>query len=321
MQIHVARPPTQLGVFSPEEIAEGLRTGRFLANDQGWREGMAAWMPLGQWAEFAAVAAGAGVPDSPVANGASSPQFSEAPSGESTLPWEQERSVASIWKTWLALLRSPSESLASAKLGFVSTLQLSWAIAAAFSLCALIGGVLYAEQTAAVMRQLGAALTTAAQQMHGPLAELVGSLANYLAHSEPKGFFTVLLQTALFLLLSPFLHLFYGLLQWLALRLFGLCGASSCKAIPLGRTANAVVLAMAAANFCLMLTVLLPPGKMQNIVMYVAIIPFMTIYARVVGGAVRVNPWIVFASVVVFYCVFVGCFACAIGTLAATMLG
>ena len=58
MQIHVARQQQQLGVFAPEEIIAGLSSGRFLASDLAWREGMAAWTPLGDWAEFR----GVGVP-------------------------------------------------------------------------------------------------------------------------------------------------------------------------------------------------------------------------------------------------------------------
>ena len=58
MQIHVARHQQQLGVFAAEDIIAGLSSGRFLASDLAWREGMAAWTPLGDWAEFR----GAGVP-------------------------------------------------------------------------------------------------------------------------------------------------------------------------------------------------------------------------------------------------------------------
>jgi hypothetical protein len=58
MQIHVARHQQQLGVFAAEDIVNGLSSGRFLASDLAWREGMAAWTPLGDWAEFR----GVGVP-------------------------------------------------------------------------------------------------------------------------------------------------------------------------------------------------------------------------------------------------------------------
>ena len=58
MQIHVARNSTQLGIFAPEEIIAGLQSGRFLASDLAWRDGLPAWTPLGDWAEFR----GVGVP-------------------------------------------------------------------------------------------------------------------------------------------------------------------------------------------------------------------------------------------------------------------
>jgi hypothetical protein len=50
--IHVNRGATSLGVFSEEEVREGLRTGRFAPADIGWREGMATWQPLSQFPEL-----------------------------------------------------------------------------------------------------------------------------------------------------------------------------------------------------------------------------------------------------------------------------
>jgi uncharacterized membrane protein YdcZ (DUF606 family) len=52
--IHVNRGATSLGAFSEEEVREGLRTGRFLPSDIGWREGMASWKPLPQFSEIVA---------------------------------------------------------------------------------------------------------------------------------------------------------------------------------------------------------------------------------------------------------------------------
>ena len=64
--IQVNRGETKLGVFSEEEIKEGLRSGRFLPTDIGWREGMTTWQRLAEFPEFAAAtavpAAGAIVP-------------------------------------------------------------------------------------------------------------------------------------------------------------------------------------------------------------------------------------------------------------------
>jgi hypothetical protein len=60
--IHVNRGATSLGVFSEEEVREGLRTGRFAPTDIGWREGMATWQPLSQFPELGAAAPAAPPP-------------------------------------------------------------------------------------------------------------------------------------------------------------------------------------------------------------------------------------------------------------------
>ncbi|HEY8904086.1 MAG TPA: YIP1 family protein [Chthoniobacterales bacterium] len=45
-KIHLNRAQQSLGEFTPEEVAEGLRSGRFLPSDLAWREGMETWQPL-----------------------------------------------------------------------------------------------------------------------------------------------------------------------------------------------------------------------------------------------------------------------------------
>ena len=60
--IHVNRGTTSLGVFSEEEVREGLSAGRFAPSDIGWREGMASWQPLSEFPELAAGVAAPGVP-------------------------------------------------------------------------------------------------------------------------------------------------------------------------------------------------------------------------------------------------------------------
>lgn len=93
--IHVNRSGTSLGTFSEEDVRAGLRSGRFLPGDLGWREGMAQWQPLSQFAEFAAdmpgtspPAPGAAVP-SPSGGGATPPAATiETLQPRSGLPWE-----------------------------------------------------------------------------------------------------------------------------------------------------------------------------------------------------------------------------------------
>ena len=48
--IHIARNHQSMGSFSEDEIREGIRNGRFSADDLAWREGMSAWKPLGEMA-------------------------------------------------------------------------------------------------------------------------------------------------------------------------------------------------------------------------------------------------------------------------------
>jgi hypothetical protein len=52
--MHINRGGTNLGTFSEEEVRAGLRAGRFVGTDLGWRDGMPVWKPLSQFAEFTA---------------------------------------------------------------------------------------------------------------------------------------------------------------------------------------------------------------------------------------------------------------------------
>jgi hypothetical protein len=89
MQIHVARNSAQLGIFAPEEIVAGLQSGRFLASDLAWRDGMAAWTPLGDLSEFR----GVGVPPPPPS---SASPFGAKDEASLAMPsWEREPSFSS----------------------------------------------------------------------------------------------------------------------------------------------------------------------------------------------------------------------------------
>lgn len=81
--IHVNRGATSLGVFSEEEVREGLRTSRFAPTDIGWREGMATWQSLSQFPELAAAAPAAPPPQT----GATS----ELTAPRSGLPWDERQ--------------------------------------------------------------------------------------------------------------------------------------------------------------------------------------------------------------------------------------
>src|SRR5438094_3630617 len=110
--IHVNRGATSLGVFSEEEVREGLRTGRFVPTDIGWHEGMANWQPLSQFPELGAAAPLAPPPQT----GASA--TSEAAASRSGLPWDhrQERGFFNAFvETLVMVLTKPGEAFTAMK--------------------------------------------------------------------------------------------------------------------------------------------------------------------------------------------------------------
>ena len=96
--IHVNRGATSLGAFPEEEVREGLRTGRFVSSDIGWREGMASWQPLSQFPEFGATASG----EPPPQIGATSVPETLAP--RSGLPWD-ERQAKGLFNAFIETLQ------------------------------------------------------------------------------------------------------------------------------------------------------------------------------------------------------------------------
>jgi len=109
MQIHVARSSAQLGIFAPEEIIAGLQSGRFLASDLAWRDGMAAWTPLGDWSEFR----GVGVPSSPAASA-----FGAKDESSPAMPsWERGASVGNFIATIKEVALDPVRTFANLRDG------------------------------------------------------------------------------------------------------------------------------------------------------------------------------------------------------------
>src|SRR5215472_2598153 len=111
--IHVNRGTTSLGVFSEEEVREGLSAGRFAPTDIGWREGMATWQPLSQFSEFGGAAAPAVPPVQPDAA-----PTSTTVAGRTGLPWEhrQERGFFNAFiETLTMVLTRPAEAFSVMK--------------------------------------------------------------------------------------------------------------------------------------------------------------------------------------------------------------
>jgi hypothetical protein len=218
------------------------------------------------------------------------------------------------------MVTRPAEVLGNARLEIGPTLTLGWLILAVSSVTAVIGGVFYADQLAAVMVKAGSDILKSANQLPGPAGELMRTLGNYFAKTEPKNFGSVLLQAVMMVMFTPFIHFFYGLLQWFALRLLGLFGVKACKGLPLGRTVIATMLGACLGSLVFILTPLLPPGLLQNIVLYLCFIPLMIVHFRVVGAALTVNPWVVFGSAALSYLLFVCCCGCGLAAMVGAMM-
>jgi hypothetical protein len=112
--IHVNRGSTSLGVFSEQEVREGLSAGRFLPTDIGWREGMANWQPLSQFPDLGGTVAPAVPPVQPRAM----PTSISIETSRSGLPWEnrQERGFVNAFiETLVMVLTRPAEAFSVMK--------------------------------------------------------------------------------------------------------------------------------------------------------------------------------------------------------------
>lgn len=116
--IHINRSGTALGIFPEEEVSEGLKTARFLPTDLAWREGMATWLPLSQFPEFAP--AGAPPPPSGAIPSATPPlQVSTTdPVAQTGLPWDRRQELGlfnAFVETLKLVLMNPSVAFAQMK--------------------------------------------------------------------------------------------------------------------------------------------------------------------------------------------------------------
>ncbi len=95
-QIHIGRGTTNLGVYEEEQVKAGLITGRFLLSDLGWKEGMAGWKPLSEFAELENAPTHESVqgtmPDLSPEGGESKPTIQAEGDGEG-LPWDRREEI------------------------------------------------------------------------------------------------------------------------------------------------------------------------------------------------------------------------------------
>ena len=125
--IHVNRGATSMGAFPDEQVREGIRAGRFLPTDLGWKEGMANWQPLSQFTEFAEdfkaagapAAATAPRPQTPTPTTAIAPSAGSSASPRSGLPWERRHEigfVSAFCQTVAMILTRPVEAFTAMRI-------------------------------------------------------------------------------------------------------------------------------------------------------------------------------------------------------------
>ena len=288
MQIHVARQQQQLGVFAPEDIVAGLSSGRFLASDLAWREGMAAWSPLGDWAEFR----GAGVP--PPSPGATA----DAPVA-SLIPWEQGKSLGSFFATFKMAIVSPS-SFATGRFAFGDWLAFCY-VGMLLSLpFQLIAAIAFGDKNAEV-----------AEWLRGLNIPELSKVAERLASAEPAPVWVMFFGAFMGLAMAPLVYAFFALLHWVGQRIFR-------YQVTVERTVSASLLATT------LLVVLMAPLQLlgfsfalQMGLSALFFIPACIFYYRAFGAATGVNPWVQFGiSCFVWFVLSCCCCGVPIGLLA-----
>ena len=261
MQIHVARNSAQLGIFAPEEIIAGLQSGRFLASDLAWRDGMPAWTPLGDWSEFR----GAGVPPSPGAAIADAPAVS-------MIPWEQGKSLGSFFATIKMAIVNPS-ILTTGRFAFGDWLVFCY-IAVLITLpFQLINVIAFGEKNA----QLGEFL------LGFNIPELTKA-AEQMTKAEPGPVWVTAFGTLMGLAVAPLIYAFFALLHWVGQRIFR-------YQVSVERTVAASLLVTAT------LAVLMAPLNLigfnftvQMALSLVLLIPAGVVYFRALGAATGIAP-------------------------------
>ena len=260
MQIHIARKGAQLGVFTFEEVRDGLASGRFVGTDLAWREGMAEWKALGEWPEFMGAV--------PVP-----PSSAVAPSAASEIAWERGKSAGSFFATVKEAIFDPSV-LSTGRLGFGDWLLFCY-VALAFAAPFNLAGVFLAgqqnEALASMIRSFG--------------LPQFNEFADQMAQTPPTPVGLMVFQTVIGLAFAPIFYAGLGLAHWVGQRIFGI-------KVPAERTAASALLAsgallLLAAPFQLLAFDL----RVQLIVGVLTFIPFCVVYFRAFGAATGVNPW------------------------------
>lgn len=288
MQIHVARKSTQLGVFSAEEITEGLATGRFVATDLAWREGMASWLALGEWAEFR----GVGAPASASVAG------TDGVVPASTVPWEQGKSLGSFFATIKGAIISPRETLAVGRYQFGDWLVFCYVALALSFPFQIVGQLLKGDKN-----------KEWAEMIRSLKIPQLNELADQLANQPPTTLLVTMIVLILGVVLGPFFYAATGVIHWLGQKAFR-------YPVSIERTVAATLLAMGVLVVLMIPTQLLGASRMAQLLLGgVLFIYGCVVYYRAFGAATGISPWMQFGISCVVWLVLCCC-CCLLPTVA-----
>jgi hypothetical protein len=292
MQIHVARPPNQLGVFSLEEVAAGLQSGRFLPTDQAWRDGMSAWTPLNQWAEFSSVTAA--VPASPA----------EAAVAPSQVPWEQGKSAGSFFATVKVAVFSPRETFANARMEFGDWLIFAYIAQLVVLPVRLLQAFVYENPSAQMLSFF--------EKLNNPALEplLKGLRQNVASADLPITQFVKVGSVFGSIAIGPLMVALFGVIIWVGLWIMR-------QKVDCGRAIAAMLMASSIASMIVM-----PFGLLGfNFLLLFGLgcllgIPYLIFYHRLHGAAIQRSAWVSFGAHLLFGLI-LGCcgFACMVAAL------
>ncbi len=289
MQIHLARQSSQLGVFSAEEVAQGLASGRFLPTDLAWRSGMPTWTALSEWHEFESKATG------PLA----SDDFGTPQAV--TVPWELGRSLQSYWATVKGAILSPAQTLAAGKYSFVDYILFSYItvlLTLPFTLFAQVQSVEANAQLADFFRSLNMdefnkAADNLMSQPVLPVWARVGSGLFYAA-------------------IYPFAIAIWGFIQWVGLRILR-------QKVTIERSIVATMIGASLSNLIVAPLMLLSGEFIIYLVLvFATMFPLMALSCRAEGVVMRIEPWTIFGSWMLLgliSCCCCSCFAVVLGML------
>jgi hypothetical protein len=226
---------------------------------------MAAWTPLGDWAEFRAV----GVP-------AAATSMPAEPASASLIPWEQGKSLGSFFATMTQAMVNPA-ALTTGRFAFGDWLAFCY-LAVLISLpFQLVNVIAFGDKNAEVAEWL--------RRVNIP--EL-SKFAEQLASAEPAPVWVTVVGALMGLAMAPLGYAFFALLHWVGQRIFR-------YQVPVERTVAAALLATA------LLAVLMAPLQLlgfsfafQMGLSALFFIPACVIYYRAFGAATGVNPWVQF---------------------------